>query len=87
MKKLLMILTVTAFAVVANAGDACCASKKEAVSATTCSTEKAAACTSAQAAACSAKATTCSATATTCNKNGQKVASKQLKSPRHASQS
>ena len=88
MKKLLMILTVTAFAVAANAGEACCATKKE-VTATTCSatTAKAATC-SAQAATCSAKAASCSASAASCNaKNAQKVAAKQLKSPRHASQS
>ena len=76
MKKLLMILTVTAFAVVANAGEACCAAKKEV--------------TSADKAACSAKAATCSAkseSASCCKAGAQKVATKQLKSPRHASQS
>jgi hypothetical protein len=77
MKKLLMILTVTAFAVVANAGDACCAAKKEAASA--------------DKATCSAKAATCSAkseaSASCCKGEAQKVATKQLKSPRHASQS
>jgi len=77
MKKLLMILTVTAFAVAANAGDACCAGKKEVASA-----DKAAC--SAKGAACSAKATSESAC---CKGGAQKVASKQLKSPRHASQS
>ena len=82
MKKLLMILTVTAFAVVANAGEACCAAKKEVASAATCS---------AKAATCSAKAATCSAkseaSAACCKAGAQKVATKQLKSPRHASQS
>lgn len=84
MKKLLMILTVTAFAVVANAGDACCAAKKETASATTCSSAKAATCTAAKAATCSAKS---EATAACCKSGSQKTASKQLKSPRHASQS
>jgi len=75
MKKLLMILTVTAFAVVANAGEACCAAKKEVASAATCS---------AKAATCSAKS---EASAACCKAGAQKVATKQLKSPRHASQS
>ena len=83
MKKLLMILTVTAFAVVANAGDACCAAKKE-----TAAADKAA-CSAKT--ACSAKATACAvsgkAEASCCKADAKKVASKQLKSPRHASQS
>jgi len=91
MKKLLMILTVTAFAVVAQAGDACCAAKKEVASADKAGCAAKAATCSAKAATCSAQAATCSAksetTAACCKAGDQKTATKQLKSPRHASQS
>jgi hypothetical protein len=90
MKKLLMILTVTAFAVVANAGENCCPSKKAtAVADKSACAAKATACTK-TATACSAKTASCSAKsesacATKCS--GKVAAKQQLKSPRHASQS